>query len=218
MNREIKNIRNDNQNWFIEKIKKYQVITFTLCFLLLYRLLTILLTFFTDENLFFERYIFDIWVWAIGIPLIYFLQWLIVIWAVSKLKREELKQKFFDHPIVTIILTVLYIVDLPYRISDYSSGGGIFKIINAFEVIIYYAFISFLWWLLICWISRKIYRIQRYKWHWYNKTIEIIFVVIPIVFKFILGLIVAILFFIILFMTISIIFKYSGQDLKIFNF
>ena len=106
------------ENWFIKRIKKYQVITFTFGFLLLYQLTTSLLGYFADKDLFLERFGLNIWFWAIGIPVIYFLQWLLVVWVASKFTKETLKQIFFRHPIATIILFILYVTDLPYRLSE----------------------------------------------------------------------------------------------------
>jgi len=138
----------------------------------------------------------------------------LVIWVASKFTRESLKQKFFRHPIATIVLFILYVTDLPYRLAEYSGGG----IVTIFETIVYYAFVSFLWWLLICWISSKIIKKQRFQWNWYKKIIEKIFVFMPIAYKIILGLIVALILFFILFILITVVFKYSGQDLKmLFN-
>ena len=72
------------------------------------------------------------------IPAVYFLQWLIATWVASKYTQESLKEKFYRHPIATIILFISYITDLPYRLSESDLGGGLFKMINAFEIIIYY--------------------------------------------------------------------------------
>lgn len=198
------------ENWFIKRIKKYQVITFTFGFLLFYHLTTILIAYFADKHLFLERFGLNIWFWIIGIPVIYFLQWLLVLWVASKVQREKLKQKFLRHPIATIILFILYVTDLPYRLAEYSGGG----IVPIFETIVYYAFVSFLWWLLVCWISSKIFRKQRFQWRWYQKVIEIFFVLMPIAYKIILGLVVALILFFVIFILITVVFKYSGQDLK----
>lgn len=202
------------ENWFVKRIKKYQVITFTFGFLLFYHFTTFLIAYFADKNLsmalFLERFGLNIWFWAIGIPVIYFLQWLLVVWVASKFQREKLKQYFLGHPIATIILFILYVTDLPYRLAEYSGGS----IVSIFETIVYYAFVSFLWWLLVCWISSKIFRKQRFQWRWYQKVIEIFFVLMPIAYKIILGLIVALILFFVIFILITAVFKYSGQDLK----
>ena len=197
-------------NWFVKRIKKYQVISFTFGFLLFYQLTTILIAYFADKSLFLERFGLNIWFWSIGIPVFYFLQWLFVVWIASKFPKEKLKQKFLKHPIATIILFILYVTDLPYRLAEYSGGS----IVTIFETIVYYAFVSFLWWLLVCWISSKIFRKQRFQWGWYQKVIEKFTVLMPIVYKIILGLIVAFILFFVLFILISVVFKYSGQDLK----
>ncbi|MFA6547689.1 MAG: hypothetical protein WCT11_01945 [Candidatus Magasanikbacteria bacterium] len=209
MENEIQIGHEPKQNWLLKRVKKYQVITFTFGFLLLNQLTMIFVSYFADKNLFVKNFALNIWFWAIGIPIIYFLQWLLVIWVASKFSKETLKQKFSRHPIATIILFILYVTNLPYRLSEY--GGGIVAI---FETIIYYAFVSFLWWLLICWISSKIFKKQRFDWSWYKKIIEKIFVLMPIIYKIILGLIVALALFFVLFILITVVFKYSGQDLK----
>ena len=119
MKNEIQVGHEPKQNWFIKMIKKYPLITFTIGFLLLGQLVAVVASYFADKSLFIERYGLNIWFWAIGIPVIYFLQWLLVVWVASKFTKEILKQKFLRHPIATIILFVLYITDLPYRLSEY---------------------------------------------------------------------------------------------------
>ena len=115
-----------------------------------------------------------------------------------------------------MIFAFLYVTDLPYRLSESDLGGGLFKMINAFEIIIYYAFLSFLWWLLICWISEKIWKKQRFMWEWYKKVVDKIFVFLPPLYKFILGLMVALLIFLLLFVLMAGVFNYSGEDLQKF--
>jgi len=206
-------------NFFIARIKKYQVITFTLGFLFFYRFVGTLIFYFVGKETFLEIYNLSIWFFIISIPVVYFIQWLIATWVASKFTIHTLKEKFYRHPVATIVFTILYLTDLPYRLSGSDLGGGLIKFINAFEIIIYYAFISFLWWLLICWISSKIWKKQRFQWNWYKKTIDKIFIILPLLYKFILGLIVALLLFIILFLLITKIFHYSGSDImKLFNY
>lgn len=204
------NLNSGTHNWFIGKIKSYPIVIFTLSFLLLYRLFTILLGYFSDKKLFLESLGLNIWFWTISHTIIYFLQWLLVVWVASKLPKEKLKQKFLKHPIVTIILFILYITGLPYRLAEYGDGS-----INIFEIILFYTFVSFFWWLFGCWISSRIFKKQRFQWNWYQKIIENLFIGIPIVYKFILGVIIAIFIFRILFTLLTVVFKYSGQDLKI---
>ncbi|MCD6151642.1 MAG: hypothetical protein J7J70_08360 [Deltaproteobacteria bacterium] len=212
-------ISKKNENFFFARIKKYQVVTFTLGFLFFYRFVGTLIFYFVGKETFLETYNLSVWFFIIAIPVVYFIQWLIATWGASKFTSETLKEKFYHHPIATIIFIVLYLTDLPYRLSESNLGGGLIKFINAFEIVIYYAFISFLWWLLICWISSKIWKRQRFQWDWYKKTIDKIFIVIPLLYKFILGLIVTLLLFIILFLLITKIFHYSGSDImKLFNY
>ncbi|MCA1919279.1 MAG: hypothetical protein LDL38_07770 [Flavobacterium piscis] len=202
-----------NENFFLARIKKHQVITFTLGFLFFHNFVITLIFYFAGKETFLETYNLSIWFFILAIPAIYFIQWLIATWVASKFTFETLKEKFYHHPIATIIFIVLYLTDLPYRLSESNLGSGLIKFINAFEIIIDYAFISFLGWLLICWISSKIWKKQLFQWDWYKKTIDKIFIIIPPLYKFILGLIVALLLFKILFLLITKIFHYSGSDI-----
>ncbi len=202
-------------NFFIARIKKYQVITFTLGFLLLNQEVVFWVNYSTGKDVFFGKSSLNILFAVIGIPLIYFLQWLIVVWVASKFTRERLKEKFLRHPIATIILLILFITDLPYRLSGYWGGN----LASIFEIIVYYAFISFLWWLLVCWISEKIWKKQRFQWNWYKKIIDKIFIILPPLYKFVLGLIVALFLFLFLFLLITKVFHYTGSDImKLFNY
>jgi hypothetical protein len=204
-----------NHNWFIRQIKKYQVITFTLGFLLFYRFIQMIFLYFADKNLFLEKYGINIWFWLPLLTLIYVLQWLLIVWLASKLPKEKLKQKFFKHPIATIIFFFMYVYEIPYRLAGNGGGNVIFKIIDAFEIIIYYAIVFFLWWLLICWISNMIIKRQKFQWGWYYKIIDKIFTILPIVYKLILAVIIAGFIFVILFIILTVVFKYSGRDLNI---
>jgi len=142
---------------------------------------------------------------------------LIVVWVASKLPSQKLNEMFHEHPIPTILFFALYVTDLPYRLSTSNLGTGIWKLTNAFEIIAYYAFVSFLWWLLICWISGKILKNRRFQWNWYKVVIDKMFVIIPVLYKIILGIIVASFIFLALFSFISLFLGYSGQDLKSFS-
>lgn len=114
---------------------------------------------------------------------------------------------------MTIILSLLYLTDLPYRLSERDLGSGVFKLINAFEIIIYYCFIIFLWWLLICWISSKIRKNPLYQWNWYKRVIDKLFVIMPNIYKIMIGLIAALLLFITILGLISKTINYSGSDI-----
>lgn len=202
------------ENFFITRIKKYQVISFTFCFLALNQMIVFWATYLAGNGKLFENTGLNIFFVSVGVPILYFLEWLVVVWVASKFPREKLKEKFLRHPIATIILFVSFITDLPYRLSEYWGGNAAF----IFETIVYAAFISFLLWLLVCWISEKIFKKQRFKWNWYKKFIDKVFVVIPPLYKFVIGLLVAIFVFIILFLLITVVFHYSGSDLKnLFN-
>lgn len=196
-------------NWFIRKIKKHQVITFTFGFLILYRLTKILAVYFADKHLFLEEFGLNIWFWVICIPGLYILLWLLATWVASKFPREKVKHIFSKHPISTIILSILYIMDLPIRLADNNDNS----VVGMFEVIVYYAFMAFLWWLLVCWVSSKIFKTQKIHWNWYQKAIDKLYNVIPTAYIIILSLIVALVLFSVIFQIITVVFRYSGQDL-----
>lgn len=202
------------ENFFIARIKKYQVISFTFGFLAINQIIVFWATYLTGREKLFENTGLNILFMLVGLPILYFLQWLLVVWVASKFSKEKLKEKFLRHPIATIILFVLFITDLPHRLSEYWGGNPA----SIFETIVYYAFISFLWWLLVCWISEKIFKKQKFQWSWYKKIIDKIFIIIPPLYKFVLGLLVALFIFIILFVIITLVFHYQGSDLKnLFN-
>jgi len=202
------------ENFFLKRIRKYQVLTFTLAFLFLIRFAGTLIFYFAGQETFIDVFGLGIGFFLIAILAVYLAQWLVATWVASKFTRERLKEKFYRHPIATMIFVLLYVIDLPYRLSESDLSGGLFKMINAFEIIIYYAFLSFLWWLLICWISEKIWKKQKFEWLWYKKSIDKIFVFLPSVYKFILGLMVALLIFLLLFVLFARVFNYSGADLQ----
>jgi len=185
-----------------------------LSFLFLYRFAVLAFLYSTDKDALSERYNTDIWLLGVGIPLLYLLQWFLATWVSSKQPREELKRKFSAHPMATSVCLVLFLCDLPYRLAEYGDGIGIYRIVNIFEAVVYYAYLSFLWWLLLCWICSKAYRGQRLRWNWYKIAVDKAFVAVPIVYKGALGLIVAVLLSMILFALGTVVFTYTGQDLK----
>jgi hypothetical protein len=202
------------QNWFKRTIKKYPIIDFTIGFLLLGQLILALGTFFGSKEVYQKLIGINIWIWIILLSLLYFLQWLLVVWIASKLPKEKLQHKFLKHPIATIIFSILYIISLPDRFTGFNGN-----VTNAFENVIYYAMVSFLWWLLICWISDKIFKKEKSPWVWYQKMIEKIFAFASIIYKIILGLVVVCMLFPLLFILITGVFKYSGKDLNtLFNY
>lgn len=203
------------ENFFISRIKKYQIITFTFGLLFLNAELVFWADYLAGKYLFLKTFSQSILVGVIGFSLFCFLIWLLVVWVASKLPREKLQKKCLMHPIATIVLFILYITSLPSKLSGY---WGI-NIVNIFDTIIGYTFVSFLWWLLICWISDKIFKRQECQWTWYRKAIEKIFVYSPLTYKIILGLIAAWFIFIVLFWLITTIFHYSGLDIQnLFNY
>jgi len=203
------------ENFFIARIKKYQVISFTFGFLAINQILVFWATYLTGREKLFENTSLTILFMVVGIPVLYFFQWLLVVYVASKFTRKKLKEIFLRHPIATIILFVLFITDLPYRLSGYWGGN----LASIFETFVYYAFVSFLWWLLVYWISEKIFKKQKFQWNWYKKIIDKVFIIIPPLYKFILGLLVALFIFIILFVLITLVVHYQGSDLKnLFNY
>lgn len=202
------------KNWLIKKISSHQTITFTFFFLFFYRFFSSLILYFNNKQEFIEEFHFDVWLLIIFLPIIYFLQWLLVIWVASKFTKETLKIRFFRHPILTIIFFVIYIVDLPLRLKDYS----LIYFVPTFETIMYYAFVSFFWWLLACWISSKVFKKnQETNWSWYKKIIDKVFDLAPTIYKITLGLIVSLILFTLIIYLFASIFQYSGEDLRILN-
>lgn len=208
--------------WLVNKIQKYQVITFTIAFLFVHRWVTLLINYFANKEQVLEIFYFNTWLllmfFSIILPAMYFLAWLVMVLVASMFTATSLKEKFFQHPIATIILSIFFIIDLLYRIflqnNFFDSGAGGLNLVNALGGLIYYVFWSFLWWLLVCWISKKISKKQKYKWGWYRKMIDWLFVFFPTFYKIILSLTVVYFIFILLFLLIAEVFNYSGADIK----
>lgn len=202
------------RGFFITRILKYQVITFTILFLFFYRFLDTLMFYSLNKEHILREYNLSIWVFLLLIIIFYFIQWLIATLVASQLTIQTLKDKFNRHPIVTILFSILYLADLPFRLSEHSLGGGLIKLINAFEIIVYYIFVTFLWWLLICWISSIIWKSRLFKWNWYDKSIDKLFSLVPLLYKIVFSIIVSLYLFYILFYFIAKITNYSGSDLN----
>lgn len=201
---------------FIYLIKRYQIITVTLSLFFLNQEFIFWFNYSNNTNLFLEASSYNILFGIFGLPIIYFIQWLLVIYVASKFPKEKLKEKFLKHPIATIILFILYTLSFPHTTSRLNVSIG--NIIIVFEGIVSYAFISFLCCLLIFWISNKIWKQNKLQWNWYKKMIDKIFIIILPLYKFILGLIVALLLFPILFFLIAKGLHYTGTDIiKLFN-
>jgi len=197
-----------------QRVRKYQITTLTFVFITVYRLGLFSTLYLIDPETFVQVFRFDIWVFLVALPLVYFLGWLLVTWVASKHSVFSLKEKFYRHPIATIILSALYLWDLSFRISEYSLGPGFFNyMINTFELVVFYAFLSFLWWLAVCWFSEKLWRKQRFSFNWYQKTVDILFAVTPPLYKFVLGLIISLVVLVTLFVSLSSVLNYSGEDL-----
>lgn len=191
-------------------IKQYKVINFSFGLFLLNRLIYLLEPYFINKEVLISvnpsNEIFNIanniWFFIISEVVSYFFIWLLIIFIASRFTKDSLKQKTFNHPLVTIIIFIIYITDLPYKIYKY--GGNIISFV---DIAVYYAFLFFCWWLLICWISSKIFKKQKLQWNWYKKIIEKIFLVTPIFYKIILGILVGVFLFSLLLILISGIFR-----------
>lgn len=201
-------------NILIRRIKKYPVISFTIGFLAIYRFVLGLLLNLIIGRRVVETYNVDIRLFLLIIPIAYGLQWLIVTWIASKYTTQTLKQKIYRHPIAVITFSIIYIYDLPYRLSNPALGSGIAKIINSFEIIIYYAFLNFLLLIVVSWISERVWKKQQYNWNFYKGIIDKLFVILPPTYKISLGLITALFIFMVI-LLISWFLGYSGSDLEI---
>jgi len=207
---------NKKDNVFITRIKKYQIITITMAFLLLYRTFDHLIYYFKEGNSPYQAIGLNIWLVLSLHIVVYILQWLILTWIASKYTAQSLKEKIYGHPIITLILLVIYLHELPYRYANSSLGSNL---VGIFELTIYYAFLFYIYWLIICWLSKLIWKRQRYQWIWYNKLVDKLIVIIPIIYKFLLGIIISIVVFINLFTILTRITNYSGVDIwKLFHF
>jgi hypothetical protein len=203
----------NKENFFVSRVKKYPVLTFTLAVLFSVRFVIVLILYFTGTTTAYQ-YSLSTEFLLVAIPLIYLFQWLIATWVASKFTRETLRNKFYRHPIATIIFAIFYALDLPYRLAESDLGSGLLAAFNIFEIVVYYAFTSFVWWLLVCWISQKIWKTQKLSWSWYNNLVNKIFAILPPLYKFVLGSMVALLIFLLLFLLLANLSGYSGADLQ----
>ncbi len=125
-------------NWFIQRIKNNQLITFTFVFLALNNLFWILSNYFVGEDLFPGKPNTNTWALATGITVAYFFLWLLAVVLSAKFTEETLKQRILKHPITTIIILFFYITDLPYRFAAYGTD-----MVSIFETGLFYAYIYF---------------------------------------------------------------------------
>lgn len=201
-------------NFFTVKIKRFQVISFTLGFFAVNQIAIFWANYLTGRERLFDNVSLSILFVFVSVPILYFLEWLLVVYVASKFPKGRLKEKILKHPVATIIVFILFIAGLPYRLAGYWGGNPT----STFEVILYYAFIYFLLLLFISWISEKIFKKQIFQWSWYKKLIDKVFIIAPPLYKLILGLLVALFIFIILFLLITMLSHYSGLDFKrLFN-
>lgn len=197
------------KNWFVRKVKKYPVISLTVGFLYLGHLFAVCGSYFIDRGYFIENYGSNVWIWGFGLTAFDFLLWALVVYIASKFPKDKLKEKFLRHPLATIVLFGLFVTDLPYRLLEYGGGGG------WFETTLFYSFLFFLYWLLVCWISSKIFKKKRFQWVWYRKVIDLAFIIMPVIYKIVFGLILTIIIVFVIFVIMTFVFQYSGQDLQI---
>ena len=203
------------ENFFQRRLRNYRVLTFTISFLFLFRLTSTIASYLTERDALYEGMKHDVALFMIVILAVYFIAWLIVTWVASKFTHDQLREKFYKHPVATMLTVVGFIVDLPLRLVHADFNGGILvSTVDAFEIIIYYAFASFVWWLFFCWISKKIFKKQKYQWNWYKRLVDKAFVFIPLLYKLFLGLMVALTIFILLFVLLTHVFHYTGADLQ----
>jgi len=85
-----------------QRARKYQIITLTFVFITVYRLGLVSMLFLINPEAFVQAFRFDIWVFLVAFPLVYFSGWLLVTWVASKHSVFSLKEKFYRHPIAPI--------------------------------------------------------------------------------------------------------------------
>ena len=201
-------------NWIYRKIKQYPIATFTMVLSFFYNLLIFIsMIIFEEPDSQHSPLSDNILIIIVTIPILYFIQWLLVIFVMTKHPRDKLESRFLDHPVITIIFFILFIFELPYRIIEKLGGFFVLQIMSSFDVVLYWAFIFFLWWLLFSWISKKFYKTRKYNWNFYNKIINMIFHWIFPVYKYLIAILASLFIFSVLFILISLMLGYSGQDL-----
>jgi hypothetical protein len=181
--------KKDLKNQLVDIVKKQKLIIFTFGVLFAYNLVTIF---------YFNWVSLSIWHSIITAPPVDdLLLWILVIWLTTKYSKNDLKQKFINHKIVTIILFVWLLVvvsnKLIFSFLFLNRQGNIIVtllgIVSLFNVVLYSIFLFFILWFVICWISNKIFKKQKNQWSWYNNIVNKSFIILPKVYKVILGLI-----------------------------
>lgn len=188
-------------------VKKHQVATLTLSFFFLYQLASVLFAQLSDSSSLPETFGLSVGPLVLILTLVYPLQWIIVVWALSKLGPRT-KERLYRHPIATIFVSLVFITDLPSRVLE----GGSFTVMNAIETAVFYGFFSFLIWNLICWISEKIWRKPTPPWGWYKSVVDKASAFLPPAYKVILSILIAITIFVSLFAVLGGLFGYNAAD------
>lgn len=195
-------------------IQLYPVVTFTVLFLFLFRFGSFLVLYFFDKERFSEYFGLSLFPALAIATATYFVQWIIVVLLFSKYSKERIKTRLLEHPYITSFLTSLYLWGLLQRLVWTEVGGGILGAINAFETIVYYAVVSFIWWILFTWISKKIWKKRESDISWYRKSVEFLLAYLSPVYKVILGAVVVYFLFSIIPSMLALMFGYSGSDLQ----
>ena len=188
-------------------VRKHQVTTLTLSFFFLYQLATVVFAQLSSPSSLLETSGLSIGPLVLILILLYLLQWIIAIWALSKLGPKT-KERLYRHPIATIFVVLVFITDLPSRVLE----SGSFALINALETAVFYGFLSFLIWSLICWISEKIWRKSSAPWGWYKSAVDKASAFLPPAYKVILSILIAITIFMSLFAVLGGLFGYNAAD------
>jgi hypothetical protein len=204
-------------NWISKTILQFQVWSFTILLLMVNALANSIVINNSNKETFSillkETYGMDFLTLLIVIPLLYALFWFLGIWILTKNTASKFYEKLIRHPIISIILLISFLVDLPFRIPRLSEIVYISKSVHIFESIISYGFIIFLWWLLFCYLSNLLIKSQIL-WKWYKRLIDKIFIFAPGFYKVVLGIISVLFIFKITIYVLYNVFNYSGHDIE----
>jgi len=181
------------KHWFCKKIANHQIATFTILFFLFFRLLQAIIFYIYDKNTFFKLFNSQ----SLAIPAIiliitFFAEWLFVIWIISKLSKDKLRQKLLESPLITIIFLTGFLLKLSERviINFWGEGMRAWVLVHFFEEILVFGFIYFVLWLLVIKISRKIKKPKECRWIWYNDLINKLIAFIPTFYEYAIALVV----------------------------
>lgn len=188
-------------------VKKHQVTTLTLSFFFLYQLATVVFAQLSDPSSLLETSGLSVGPLVLLLILVYLLQWAIAVWALSKIGPKT-KERLYRHPIATIFVALVFVTDVPSRVLE----GGSFTVMSALETAVFYGFLSFLIWNLLCWIAEKIWRKPSAPWGWYKFAVDKANAFLPPAYKVILSILIAITIFVSLFAVLGGLFGYDAAD------